>query len=128
LAVVSLPRFVLALPFAQGAIIGEAGCSGSTGKVGRLRMIRIERDAMADQHSCVCAASTAGASIFGNAMQQLLVFMRARPVETSREHEVWRNGFYRFLVRGVEKVNAVALWHAIAYNFLQMPRLMLQAA
>jgi len=91
-------------------------------------MIRIERDAMADQHSCVCAASTAGASIFGNAMQQLLVFMRARPVETSREHEVWRNGFYRFLVRGVEKVNAVALWHAIAYNFLQMPRLMLQAA
>ena len=91
-------------------------------------MIRIERDAMADLHSGVCAASAAAASIFGDAIQQLLVFMRARRVETSREHEVWRNGLYRFLVRGVEKVNAVALWHAIAYNFLQIPGLMLKAA
>jgi hypothetical protein len=39
--------------------------------------------------------------------------------------DVRNTGSYRFLVRGVEKVNAVALWHAIAYNFLQIPRLML---
>jgi hypothetical protein len=42
--------------------------------------------------------------------------------------DVRNTGLYRFLVRGVEKVNAVALWHAIAYNFLQIPRLMLQVA
>jgi hypothetical protein len=42
--------------------------------------------------------------------------------------DVRNTGLYRFLVRGVEKVNALALRHAIAYKLLQIPRLMLQVA
>jgi len=63
----------LALPFAQVPIIGEAGCSGSKGKGGRLRMIGIERDAMADQHS----GRLPRIHRLGDAIQQRLVFRRA---------------------------------------------------
>jgi hypothetical protein len=37
-------------------------------------------------------------------------------------------GLQRFLVRGRDKVKAVALWYATAYNFLQIRRLAPQFA
>jgi transposase len=41
-----------------------------------------------------------------------------------RPHADMRNrGLQRFLVRGIEKVKAVTLWYAMAYNFLQIARL-----
>jgi transposase len=41
-----------------------------------------------------------------------------------RPHAEMRNrGLRQFLVRGIEKVKAVALWHATAFNFLQILRL-----
>jgi transposase len=53
----------------------------------------------------------------------------ARRVTCERPHADVRNrGLYRFLVRGMEKAKAVALWHITAYNFLQMQRLTPQAA
>lgn len=55
------------------------------------------------------------------------IYARRTPCE--RPHADVRNrGLYRFLVRGMEKVKAVALWHVTAYNFLQIQRLMPQAA
>lgn len=46
-----------------------------------------------------------------------------------RPHADARNrGLQRFLVRGMEKVKAVALWHITAYNFLQLQRLVPQEA
>jgi transposase len=53
----------------------------------------------------------------------------ARRITCERPHADVRNrGLYRFLVRGLDKVKAVALWHVTAYNFLQIQRLMPQAA
>ena len=53
----------------------------------------------------------------------------AQRITCERPHADVRNrGLYRFLVRGMEKVKAVALWHIIAYNFLQIQRLTPQAA
>jgi len=53
----------------------------------------------------------------------------AERIVCERPHADVRNrGLYRFLVRGIEKVKAVALWHVTAYNFLQIQRLMPQAA
>lgn len=44
-----------------------------------------------------------------------------------RPHADMRNrGLQRFLVSGFEKVKAVTLWYAIAYNFLQIRRLLPQ--
>jgi transposase len=41
-----------------------------------------------------------------------------------RPHADMRNrGLYQFMVRGLKKVKAVALWYVIAYNFLQIRRL-----
>jgi len=49
--------------------------------------------------------------------------------ECERPHADARNrGLQRFLVRGFAKVKAAALWHVIAYNFLQMRRLSPQVA
>jgi hypothetical protein len=46
-----------------------------------------------------------------------------------RPHADMRNrGLQRFLVRGLEKVKAVALWYVAAYNFLQIRRLAPQLA
>jgi transposase len=46
-----------------------------------------------------------------------------------RPHADMRNrGLQRFLVRGFEKVKAVTLWYATAYNFLQIRRLAPQMA
>lgn len=46
-----------------------------------------------------------------------------------RPHADMRNrGLQRFLVRGLNKVKAVALWYASAYNFLQIRRLAPQSA
>jgi transposase len=46
-----------------------------------------------------------------------------------RPHADMRNrGLQRFLVRGFEKVKAVTLWYATAYNFLQIRRLASQMA
>lgn len=46
-----------------------------------------------------------------------------------RPHADARNrGLQRFLVRGIEKVKAVALWHVTAYNFLQIQHLTSQPA
>jgi transposase len=46
-----------------------------------------------------------------------------------RPHADMRNrGLQRFLVRGFEKVKAVTLWYATAYNFLQIARLAPQMA
>jgi hypothetical protein len=53
---------VLALPFAQGPIIGEAGCSGGTGKGGCLRMIWIEPDVMATNLSMMCMDESSSTS------------------------------------------------------------------
>ena len=53
----------------------------------------------------------------------------ARRITCERPHADVRNrGLYRFLVRGVEKVKAVALWYVTAYNFLQIQRLKPQMA
>jgi hypothetical protein len=53
----------------------------------------------------------------------------AQRITCERPHADVRNrGLYRFLVRGMEKVKAVALWHITAYNFLQIQRLTPQAA
>jgi transposase len=53
----------------------------------------------------------------------------AQRITCERPHADVRNrGLYRFLVRGLDKVKAVALWHVTAYNFLQIQRLMPQAA
>lgn len=47
-----------------------------------------------------------------------------RRFPTERPHAHMRNhGLQRLLVRGVEKVKAVMLWHVHAYNFLQFKRL-----
>ncbi len=55
------------------------------------------------------------------------IYVRRIPCE--RPHADVRNrGLYRFLVRGMEKAKAVALWHVTAYNFLQIQRLTLHAA
>lgn len=52
----------------------------------------------------------------------------AERIVCERPHADVRNrGLYRFLVRGMEKVKAVALWHVTAYNFLQIQRLTSQA-
>jgi transposase len=46
-----------------------------------------------------------------------------------RPHADARNrGLQRFMVRGLKKVRAIALWHVTAYNFLQIQRLTPQAA
>lgn len=47
-----------------------------------------------------------------------------RRFATERPHAHMRNhGLRQLLVRGAEKVKAVALWHATAFNFLQFKRL-----
>lgn len=47
-----------------------------------------------------------------------------RRITTERPHAHMRNhGLQRFLVRGLDKVKAVMLWHVHAYNFLQFKRL-----
>lgn len=47
-----------------------------------------------------------------------------RRFATERPHAHMRNhGLHRFLVRGAEKVKAVMLWHAHAFNFLQFRQL-----
>jgi hypothetical protein len=73
---------VLALPFAQGAFIGETGCSGGTGKGGCLRMIWIEPDAMADQHS----GHLPRIHRLGDAIQQCLVFRRTLSLTPPLRH------------------------------------------
>jgi len=61
--------------------------------------------------------------------QEESVAIYARRITCERPHADVRNrGLYRFLVRGLEKVKAVALWHVTAYNFLQIRRLTAQAA
>ena len=43
---------------------------------------------------------------------------------TERPHAHMRNhGLRRLLVRGIDKVKAVVLWHVHAFNFLQTKRL-----
>lgn len=52
-----------------------------------------------------------------------LAFYRRR-FATERPHAHMRNhGLQRLLVRGIDKVKAVVLWHAHAFNFLQFKRL-----
>ena len=47
-----------------------------------------------------------------------------RRFATERPHAHMRNhGLQRLLVKGIEKVKAVVLWHAHAFNFLQFTRL-----
>ena len=47
-----------------------------------------------------------------------------RRFATERPHADMRNrGLQRLLVRGADKVKAVVLWHAHAFNFLQFKRL-----
>ena len=47
-----------------------------------------------------------------------------RRFATERPHAHMRNhGLQRLLVKGAEKVKAVVLWHAHAFNFLQFKRL-----
>lgn len=47
--------------------------------------------------------------------------LKKRPKTAEFPNAVCRNqGLYQFLVRGLEKVKAVALWHAIAFNFRRM--------
>ena len=55
------------------------------------------------------------------------IFRQRLPCE--RPHADARNrGLQRFLVRGIAKAKAVALWHVTAYNFLQQQRLWPQPA
>ena len=50
------------------------------------------------------------------------IYRRRWPTE--RPHAHMRNhGLRQLLVRGIEKVKAVVLMHAIAFNFLQVKRL-----
>jgi len=47
-----------------------------------------------------------------------------RRFATERPHAHMRNhGLRRLLVRGIDKVKAVVLWHVHAFNFLQVKRL-----
>jgi len=47
-----------------------------------------------------------------------------RRFATERPHAHMRNhGLRRLLVRGIDKVKAVVLWHVHAFNFLQFKRL-----
>ena len=49
-----------------------------------------------------------------------------RRFATERPHAHMRNhGLHRLLVRGIDKVKAVVLWHVHAFNFLQFKRLKL---
>ena len=49
-----------------------------------------------------------------------------RRFASERPHAHMRNhGLQQFLVRGIEKVKAVVLWHVTAFNFLQFKRLAL---
>jgi hypothetical protein len=52
-----------------------------------------------------------------------------RRFQCERPHADMRNrGLYRFMVRGIKKAKAVALWYVTAYNFLQIQRLAPQIA
>ena len=50
LAVVQLPRLVLAFPFSQCPVVGEAGRASGTRHVGGLHVVQIECNAMGNQH------------------------------------------------------------------------------
>jgi transposase len=57
------------------------------------------------------------------ATEQAQAFYRRR-FATERPHAHMRNhGLRRLLVRGIEKVKAVVLWHVHAFNFMQFKRL-----
>jgi transposase len=57
------------------------------------------------------------------AWSQAMAVYRKR-FATERPHADMRNrGLHRLLVRGIDKVRAVVLWHVHAFNFLQMQRL-----
>lgn len=60
------------------------------------------------------------------AMEDAKATLRRRPSIAEFPNADCRNrGLYQFRVRGLTKVRAVALWHAITFNFLRMLDLVL---
>ncbi len=66
--------------------------------------------------NCASPAIVAWRQLMASAAGKLLFRLRGQTIEWVNAG-ARNNGLYRVLVRGVEKVRAVALWHAMAHNF-----------